>query len=395
MKVVQINAVYERGSTGTICKNISILLNSMSIENYVLYSNGNSYSENGIKYTYNFYIKIQALLSRILGNYGFNSKIATYKLIKNLKMINPNIIHIHNIHSHNLDLKVFFNYLSTCDSKIVWTFHDCWAFTGYCTYYDLYNCDKWRKNCSNCPQYRTYSWFYDKSKANYYKKKELFDNCRFEITTPSMWLKEQVLDSFLKDKNVTVINNAIDLEVFYPRKTSFKEQYGISEKRVLLGVAFDWGFRKGLDVFIELAKTLDSKYQIVLVGTNEGIDKDLPRNIISIHRTKSQQELAEIYSAADIFLNPTRDEVFGLVNIEALACGTPVIMFDSGGSPECIDETCGRVIEKNNIPEMISAIEELSNKKNILYESCIKRASNFDKNIIYPKYVELYYEVLK
>lgn len=391
MKVVQINATCGAGSTGKICVAISELLDKQNIENYVFYTQGNSQHKNGVKYADKKYIKLQALKSRVLGNYGFNSKKATKRLIYKLKEINPDIVHLHNIHSHNVNLETLFNFLKEKKIKTFWTFHDCWAFTGYCPHFDMIGCDKWQTECKNCPQRKEYSWLFDRSTMLFNKKKELFLGLDLTIITPSQWLADLVKKSFLKDYPVKVINNGIDLDIFKPTTSEFRKKYNCEDKFIVLGVAFGWGAKKGLDVFIELSKRLDDNYQIVLVGTNENIDKQLPANIISIHRTQNQQELAEIYTAADLLVNPTREENYPTVNMESLACGTPVLTFNTGGSPEIIDDTCGTTVPKNDIDSLYEEIVRTTVENPFSQESCTKRASNFDANERFKEYLKLYF----
>ena len=390
MKIVQINSVCGSGSTGRICVAVSELLTAKNIENYILYSVGNSTYPLGKKYMSSFDTKFQALKSRVFGNYGFQSKNATKRLIKQLDMISPDVVHLHNLHSHNVNLTMLFSYLKKKKVKIYWTFHDCWAFTGYCSYYDIPECTKWKTGCENCPLKSHYSWFFDRSSFIYNKKKEFFSDLDMTIVTPSQWLKDQVKQSFFKKYDVKVINNGIDLSKFYPQEGDFREKYHIENKYIVLGVAFDWGKRKGLDVFVELSKRLDSRFQIVLVGTNDEVDKLLPKNIISIHRTHNQKELAQIYTIADVYANPTREEVFGLVNVEANACGTPVVTFNTGGSPECIDEKSGIVVERNNIDEFESAIKKVCIESPFDKNDCISRAKCFDQRDKFTEYVEMY-----
>lgn len=390
MKIVQINTTCGVGSTGKICVSISEILSKKGIENYIFYSGkGNGYSF-GIKYSNKIYKKFQALASRIFGNYGFNSRMATHKIIKYLDEIKPDIVHLHNIHGHDCDLKTLFNYFKKNKIKLVWTFHDCWAFTGYCTHFDAVKCNRWQTECRDCPQRKEYSWFVDKSKELFQRKKELFEGLDMIITAPSKWLAEKVKKSFFNGYKTEVINNGIDLTVFKPTESDFREKNKLEDKKIVLGVAFDWGERKGLDVFVELSKRLPEHYQIVLVGTNKKIDEILPGNIISIHRTQNQQELAEIYTEADVFVNPTREEVFGLVNVEALACGTPVITFNTGGSPECIDTTCGTVVPKNDIDTMLNEIIKICEEKSFEKENCINYAKNFEVKKTYEEYIKLY-----
>lgn len=396
MKIMQINSTYGMGSTGKICKDISEMLSENDIENYALYTVGKSDAPNAIKCSHAAYTKAQALKSRICGNYGFNSALATKKMIRELEIIKPDIVHLHNIHSHDCNLEMLFAYFKKYNHKIVWTFHDCWAFTAYCPHFTMIHCEKWKTSCKNCPAYPEYSFVFDRSEQLFQKKRTLFAGLDLTIITPSQWLANLVKQSFLKDYPIEVINNGIDFSVFKPSASYFREKHGIlNDQKVLLGVAFGWGEKKGLDVFAELANRLNpNQYRIVLTGTDDLIDKQLPDNIISIHRTQNQQELAEIYSMADFFINPTREEVLGLVNLEALACGTPVITFNTGGSPEIIDENCGSIVDVDNIDALVNEIIYVCEKRPYSTENCISRAKLFDKNKQYKEYLKLYQRVI-
>ena len=390
MKLVQINITCGSGSTGKICVAVSKLLNLAGVENYILYTSGQSEYQNGKKYMNDFAVKCQALKSKVFGTYGFQSKAATKRLISQLDRIAPDVIHLHNLHGHNIHLGDLFSYFKTKKIKIFWTFHDCWAFTGYCPYYDLVACEKWKIECKGCTQYKKYSWFLDRSKYLYRKKKELFTGLDLTIITPSQWLADEVKQSFLKEYPVKVINNGIDLSTFRPRESDFRKKYNIEDQFVVLGVAFGWGVRKGLDVFIELSKRLDKRFQIVLVGTNDQIDQQLPDNIISIHRTNNQTELAEIYTAADVFVNPTREENFPTTHMESLACGTPVIAFNTGGCAEMLNEKCGVVTEKENLEELVEKIIAVCCDKIFSKEDCIARAQDFAQQVKFEEYIILY-----
>lgn len=390
MKIVQINVTCGVGSTGKICLEVSKLLTEKGVENYILYSSGSSDYPLGIKYTNEKYIKLQALKSRIFGNYGFTSKGATKKLIKKLEEIKPDIIQLHNVHGHNVNLELLFDYVRENKIKLFWSFHDCWAFTGYCPHYAMVKCDKWKTGCVDCVRRKEFSWFFDKSKRNYERKKALLQGVDCTIVSPSVWMKDQVKDSIFRKCPAVIIENGIDLEIFKPTESDFRKKYNLENKKIVLGVAFGWGVRKGLDVFLELSKRLPSDYQIVLVGTNDSVDSQLPENIISIHKTTNQRELAEIYAASDVYANPTREETFGLVNIEALACGTPVITFNAGGSPECIDESCGSVVEIDDIDTFEKEIIRICEDKPYTKEACLNRAAKFDKYSKYNEYASLY-----
>lgn len=394
MRVVQINATCGKGSTGKIAVDISRMLMDKGIENYILYSSPTSDYPLGLQCSDDKYIKLQALKSRVMGNYGFNSSKATQKIIAQLERIRPDIVHLHNIHGHDCNLRLLFKYFKKNRTKLFWTFHDCWAFTGYCTYFDMAKCDRYKTGCGNCPQKNTYSWIFDKSSSLYQKKKELFSGLDLTIITPSQWLCDLVAQSFLKDYPVKVIHNGIDLNVFKPTYGDFRERYSIEfSQKVLLGVASEWEKRKGLDVFIELAKRLGDRYKIVLVGTDDAIDSSLPESIISIHRTNNQTELAQIYTAADVFLIPTREDNFPTVNLESLACGTPVITFNTGGSAESLDSSCGCVVKCDDVDSMEMEIKRICESNTFSSQACVERANLFDKDKKFVQYIKLYEEV--
>ena len=395
MKIVQINATCGIGSTGKICVGVSKVLSENSIENYILYSTKTNGYPLGIQCTNDVYIKLQALKSRVFGNYGFNSRKATKKIIAELERIKPNVVHLHNIHGHDCNLEILFSYFKKNKIKLLWTFHDCWSFTGYCPHFTMMKCDKWKSSCSQCIQRSEYSWFFDKGQQLFEKKKSIFQGLDLTIVTPSRWLADIVQQSFLKEYPVKVINNGINLEIFKPSKSNFREKFGISEKNyIILGVAMGWGERKGLDVFVNLAKNLPDNYRIVLIGTDDKTDKILPENIISIHRTQNQQELAQIYSSADVFVNPTREDNYPTVNMEAIACGLPVLTFRTGGSPEMIDETCGSVVGCDDEEALEKEIIRICTDRPYSKDNCVNKAKTFDENERFKEYLDLYERVI-
>lgn len=395
MKLISINAV-PYGSTASIMVGVSETAEDFGFE----YETVTGYSthpasfvpEKNIVISGVFSKSLHILLSAVTGYDGIFCVGNTRRLIRYLKKINPDIVHLHNLHGHYLCLPMLFGYLRKQKAKVIWTLHDCWSFTGHCPHFDMIGCDKWKTGCHDCPQYRQYPHsLFDNSRKMYALKKKWFTGVKnLTIVTPSRWLAGLVKQSFLAEYPVQVIHNGIDLEVFKPTPSDFREKYHCQDKYLLLGVSFAWNKNKGLDVFIELAHRLPSQYQIVLVGTDEQTDKQLPDNIISIHRTQNQTELAQIYTAADLFVNPTREEVLGLVNLESLACGTPVITFQSGGSPECVDENCGCVVEKDDLNSLIEKIRMIRNNKLYTQENCMERAAGFDRNKKYLEYVKLY-----
>ena len=395
MKVIQINAVYKTMSTGKICYSVSELLNSEGVENLTLYSHGKNGYKNTQKIGNNLYYKIQALKSRIFGNFGFNSHIATKKMLKVIDDFKPDIVQLHNLHAHNVNLSMLFNYFKTHkEIKIFWTFHDCWEFTSYCPHFTIAKCDKWKMGCYKCPQRKGVSWFFDRSQQVFRKKEQALSGQNMTIITPSHWLAELVKQSFLKDYPVKVINNGIDLTIFKPTESNFRKKYNIPEgTKILLAVSAGWSERKGFDVIIELAKRLDvAKYRFVVVGTDNKTEKALPEGVISIHRTNNQTELAEIYTSADVFVNPTREENYPTVNMEAIACGTPVITFRTGGSPEILTDKTGIVVDCDDVDAMQKGIEDICEKNLFNASELLERAKSFDANARFRDYIKLYRE---
>lgn len=390
MKIVQINKTCGQGSTGKICLAVSELLDEKKIENYILYSSGISNNKNGIKFSNFFLQKTEAIKKRILGNDGFGACLSTKNLLKELDMIKPDIVHIHNIHSNDVNIEMLFTYLKSNGVKVICTFHDCWLFTGYCTHFVFEECVGYRKNCGNCPNRKKTSWFFDRSNTLQQRKIALINSVHPLIITPSKWLAEIVNETELNKNRVVIINNGIDLGIFKPRESEFKYKNGLQGKKIVLGVAFNWSFKKGLDVFIELAGKLPEQYQIILVGTDKKIDSQLPGNVFTINKTNNQIELAEIYSSADVFFNATREDTFPTVNMEAIACGTPVVTFNTGGAPETVDNKTGIVVSGNSMAENIKAITDVCENHVIKREDCIKKAKDFNMYDRFKEYIELY-----
>lgn len=396
MKVIEINSV-KNGSTGNIMKNIANTARKEGIEVYTACA-GNLYQRRlpTDHPEYHIYIggvlenKLHKTLGTIFGNGGCYSQWGTFLFLKKIDKIKPDIIHIHNLHSNYIHIGMLFHYIKKRHIKIIWTLHDCWSFTGHCPYFDVIQCDKWKQECSNCKQYKQYpESFRDDSKKMFIRKKKWFTDLKdVVLVTPSKWLEGLIKESFLKEYPVQVIYNGIDLKTFSKVKSTFKEKNGIKDKFVVLGVAFGWGYRKGLDVFVELSKRLDKNFKIVLVGVNETLRKTLPPNILTISFTNSVYDLIDIYSAADILVNPTREENFPTTHLEALACELPVITFNSGGASESLTEFCGAIVEKNNVDELEKKINEFRAKK-VEGIICRRQAEQFDSSKKFKEYVKL------
>lgn len=324
--------------------------------------------------------------------------ISTANFLRKVKQFAPDIIHLHNLHDCYISLPLLFRFIKKHNIPVVWTLHDCWAFTGRCPYFDIQKCDRWEIGCYSCPypKEKYPATNVDRAGLMWKLKRKWFTGVKnMTIVTPSQWLADLVKKSFLKEYQVQVINNGIDLGKFKPTKSDFRERYDLKNKYIVLGVAFEWEERKGLDVFVRLSKELGTEYRVVLVGTNDKVDELLPENILSIHRTHNQKELAEIYSAADVFVNPTREDNFPTVNIEAMACGTPVITFRTGGSPECIDEFCGSVVACDDIDMLTKEIVRRCELQPYSKQACMERAACFGERARFEEYVRLYEEKVK
>ena len=396
MKVLQINSVCGIGSTGRIATDIHSTLLEHNYESCIAYGrNLPKNCDNTIKIGRKLDEYAHIAKTRLFDRHGFGSKQATIAFIKQVISLDPDIIHLHNIHGYYINIEVLFDYIKAYNKPVVWTLHDCWSFTGHCSYFDFVKCFKWESECSSCPQKTVYpsSFLLDNSKSNFSIKKGLFNGVnKLTIVTPSTWLSEYVKKSFLSDNLVSVIHNGIDLNAFKPIESSFRQDRDLIDSYVILGVAAPWTERKGLAYFIELSKTLPADMKIVLVGLSQQQIKDLPDNIIGIMKTTNISELAEIYSAADVFVNPTLEDNFPTTNIEALACGTPVITFNTAGSPEAIAPGCGLVTKEKSAASLLEAIEELRViGKAKLTQNCISRATeNFNKMGRYNDYIEIY-----
>ena len=395
MRIAEINSS-NFGSTGNIMLEIAEVAEKCGHSAVVCYpksrANAKKRKESDIVIGNRLSRNLHLKLAEITGLNGCFSYFSTLNFLRKLNRFKPDIIHLHNLHNCYINLPLLFKYIKKHNIKTVWTLHDCWSFTGHCPHFDMIGCDKWKTGCYRCPQYKDYpKSLFDNSKYMYSLKKKWFTGVEnMTIVTPSEWLAGLVKKSYLKDYPVRVINNGIDLSVFKPTESDFRKKYDCENKYIVLGVASPWGKRKGLDAFSELAKRLDDRYRIVLVGLAKEQKEGLPQNIIGLEHTANQTELAGIYTAADVFANPTREENYPTVNMEAIACGTPVVTFNTGGSPEIIDETCGTAVAKNDIDGICNEIIKICETKPYSEETCLKRAESFDKNEKFREYIRLY-----
>jgi len=362
MKIVQINCAAS-GSTGNIAKAIHRRLLDEGHDSYIFYGCGSTNETNMFRIGNDVELHAHSFLSRNLGKQGYFSHLATCRLIRRLKKISPDIIHLHNLHGSYLNLPMLFGYLKGTQARLVITLHDCWLFTGKCPHFTAVGCEKWKSACGDCPQLPIYPRSkVDTTRKSLQDKKKWLSGFgdRLEIIAVSNWLRDEAKRSYLSQYTIKTIHNGIDTAVFYPRETAgIQRKYGLGDKYVILGVASSWDERKGLKAFLELSKELGADDVIVLVGLTDKQILSLPSKVIGITRTEDQNELAELYSAADVFVNTSKEETFGLVTAEAMACGTPVIVYDSTACAEIVKEDDGMILDPNREQGLKDAIDQL------------------------------------
>jgi len=393
-KIVFVNTVCSSGSTGRIVYELYKRATEHGYKCAVAYGRGTAAGVpecDAYKIGSTASLYKAALISRLDDREGFHLKAQTKKFLRFLDSFRPDIIHLHNIHGYYLNCELLFSYLASHrEIKVVWTLHDMWALTGHCAVVDLDTCPKWIDGCHSCKRLYEYpkSALFDSSRKNYAQKKALFSSVEnMTLVTPSEWLMQNVKRSYLKNKDVTVINNGIDLTCFCPTDSDLRKKHGLENKTVILGVSFVWLRAKGFDDFLALRKLLPDDFVIVLVGVDEKTAQSLPGGVIGISRTESREELAAWYTAADYFVNLTYYDTFPTVNLESLACGTPVITYRTGGSPESLTDKCGVVSEKGSV-ERVAGI--LKGKPRFSVEDCVRRAGKYDKNNALKGYLEIY-----
>ena len=391
-KLLQINVTSNWGSIGKIAEQIGQCAMRHGWESYVAYGRMQNPSKNKL-------IKIGTMADvyrhyatqRLLDNEGLCSSRATRRFLKTVDEIKPDIVHLHNIHDHYLNYRLLFSYLAERQIPVVWTFHDCWAFTGHCFHFVTKNCERWKTECHDCPLGHEYpNTLLDRSRQNFQLKNKLFSNHpNLTIVACSDWIRDFAAQSFLKQNRIEVIKNGIDLDTFKP--------YGnkSSEKFRIIAVSSVWNKQKGLDDIKELRKLLDDGDEIIVVGVTKSQKQELPNGIIGIERTNNVQELAGLYSSSNVLINPTYADTFPTVNLEALACGTPVITYRTGGSPEAVDTKTGIVVPQGDVSAMADAIRNLK-RSPLSTADCRARAeAHFNRNTCFEKYIQLYNDILK
>lgn len=400
MKLLQINVTANWGSHGKIAESIGQLAMANGWESAIAYGRMKNDSQSELKKIgTEKEVTIHGIATRLLDYHGLMSSQATKKFVHWASKFSPDIIHLHNIHGYYINYQILFDFLKKWGRPVVWTLHDCWPFTGHCAYYTFNGCSKWQDICTKCPGLNTYpKSLWDGSKRNYFLKKKSFlgmDN--LTLVPVSNWLKSELKKSILKDYPSTVIHNGIDTNVFRPSTNidHVKQKYKFENKKILLGVASIWEKRKGLDEFVKLRKLLPNNYQIILVGLTCNQISVLPDGITGINRTNDTQELVDLYTAADLFLNPTLEDNFPTTNLEALSCGTPIITYNTGGSPEAIDSKTGMVIDYKDISSFAQGIVDSIENNLFSPTDCRERAlALFNKDICFQSYLNLYEKIL-
>lgn len=402
MKFLFINMTFSSGSTGRIVQDIASVLRDKGHSCYIVYAQGDIKNDVVYPVTSKFCQNISIIQTRLFGHHGLNNNHATKKLIKWIDDVNPDVIHLHNIHGFYLNYEVLFKYLYDKDKKVIWTLHDCWSITGHCASFDYINCIKWINGCEKCPQLQLYPIsFCDQSKYNYQKKKFLFTKMNKKnlyLTVPSEWLNKKIKKSYLGNYDIKTINNGINVNVFRIIKSNkYRKRYKLENKKIILSVMFGYNKRKGVDDLNKLAEIIDHTYKIILVGIEKKDSSKVNKNIIVIPKTDNQEELVKLYNEADVFVNLTLEEVFGMTNIEALACGTPVVTYNSGGCKECIDDNTGFLIEKHDVYDCFDKIKFICNNDSYFNaDLCRERVLKlFTKEKMIEKYLSLYEEILK
>lgn len=348
-----------------MAENIGKHLISLGHDSYISHARFFRESESEIIKIGNFYdVLSHVLLTRFTDRHCFGSKNATKKLITEIKRINPDLIHLHHLHGYYVNIEILFSFLKEFKKPVVWTFHDCWSFTGHCAHFDFIECNKWVTQCYECPQIKEYpSSFYDRSKQNYIDKKKIFNSLdNLTIVSVSNWLQRLVKKSFLSSLPNLVIHNGINLDIFKPVSSLFKDKYELNNKIVLLSSATSWTLKKGFNDFLRLSKILPKDYIIVIIGLSNSQIKSLPSNILGLPITENVFSLVEAYTAADIYLNLSYEETFGLTMIESMACGTPVIAYNCTSGPEIVNDEVGLISKKGSVENLKDNIEFLKSK---------------------------------
>ena len=398
IKIAFINSVAGYGSTGRL---IDELARMDGIEAKVYFGRKKNLSDHETYRMTGFFGNVHhAMRTFLFDDHAFCNTKETERMLKDLDQFHPDLIHLHNLHGYYINTEVLFEHLKEMNIPVIWTLHDCWAFTGHCAHYEAVGCDQWKNGCRHCKNLWTYYPTFNGNHTydNYVRKKTAFTSLgnNLHIAVPSRWLKSQVEESFLKETECSVISNGIDLKKFYPVKSAFKEEHNIVGKKMIVSCSSVWTERKGLNQLEDISYQLPENCVMCVVGTTKKQSKRFSNKTICIERTDSIRKLAEIYSAGDLFVNLTMEETFSMVNVEAQACGCPVATYRSGGSTEMITENTGVIIPKNDIDGMLAVIRDVCADKLVFSETdCVENASCFSLEKMYDGYMKLYQRVIR
>lgn len=402
MKVLQINAVYKKSSTGRNMSEMHDYMLNNGVQSYIASPYLEGLTENAYQLSSKLDMKIHSLLSRVFGLQGYFSVFSTLGLIKYIKNIKPDIIQLHNLHNNYINLNMLLKHIKKANIALAVTLHDTWFYTGKCCHYLEDNCYKWKTECNNCPALKKHnkSWFFDRTKKMQKDKTKYFSEIKkLGVIGVSKWTCEDAKEStILKKASIhKTIYNWIDTDVFRPYDTEeLKRKLSLSDKFVILGVSQQWMEAKGVNIFLELSEMLDDDCIILMIGNQSSYTDN--EKIKFIGSTDNVQHLADYYNIADVFLNPSFQETFGKTTAEALSCGTPVIAFNTTASPELVgtDEECGYILDENIAKKYLEKIEIIKkNKKNHYKDNCTRRARLlFDKNANINEYINVYNELL-
>ncbi|GHT02662.1 glycosyl transferase [Bacteroidia bacterium] len=402
MILLQINVVNNVYSTGRIAEEIGQLALTNGWKSYIAWGRETKPSQSQlIRIGSKWDIYRHVILTRLFDRHGFGSTRATKKLLKQIEIIQPDIIHLHNLPGYYINVEILFNYLAQSKIPVVWTLHDCWAFTGHCAHFESLGCKEWQTMCrNNCPQRESYpKSFVSQAKKNFLQKKQLFNQVKHMTLVPvSHWLENLVKQSYLNKYPCQVIHNGINMREFAPQPnvSEVRKKLNLTDKFVIMGVTMIWSESKGLNDFITLSQMLPVDCQIVLVGLHQAQIDQLPSTIVGIKHTQNIQQLAELYSMADVFVNPTYADTYPTTHLEAMACGTPVITYQTGGCGESVSKETGLVVEKGDLTALHQAIQTVKSKGKAFYSAaCRERAlRHFDKEKCYQKYIDLYNKLI-
>lgn len=378
MKYVQINAYANGWAESVIFKKHRELI-AAGDESWVFWARGDhEQDDNMLKIARYPEVCLDVLQTRLDGRPGFHSRGITKRLLAKLDDIDPDVVHIHLMLGYWVNIEMLFGWLASHRCRVVITLHDCWDFTGHCIHFTYVKCMQWRDGCAvytTCPQKRTYPecWFAGDAvvRRNWEDKKRLFTMLppeRVQLITPSKWLADLVKQSFLSKYDVKVEHDTVNTKIFKPTPSSFRKKYGLEDKYVVLGVAANWSKRKGLPVFVELARSLDTdRFAVVVVGLSDKQIKQVKKQtpvIVALPRTDSQDKLAEVYSAADVLVNPSAEETYGMNVAEAAACGTGAIVVEGSACAEVADPKKTIAIQPSlaTLEETILRLARLENR---------------------------------